>query len=144
MNITHDSPKTRHAIQANSEDSRSARMSGWGKKGRHLLISVKQSKTLCCDRSPSAPAHSSFGYRPSWCCSECNEFLCKQKRWTKTGKLDGRRIHRERKQCYEVWHTFDVLPTIHPDCCTKGVSHNANENIHPPLAKRRCVFSYVG
>ncbi|KAL5488747.1 hypothetical protein EMCRGX_G017734 [Ephydatia muelleri] len=89
VNTAHDSPKTHHAILANSQALRSARMSGWGKKGRHPLICVKQSKTcpLCCDRSPSAPTHSRFGYRPSWCCSECNEFLCKRKRWTKTGNL---------------------------------------------------------
>ena len=145
VNITHDSPKTHHAIQANSEVSRSARMSGWGKKGRHLLISMKQAKTcpLCCDRSPSAPAHSRFGYRPSWCCSE---FLCKRKRWTKTGNLvevgwkENSQREKAELSCYEVWHTFNVLPTIHISCCTKeGVPHNANENIHPPLAKRRCV-----
>ena len=162
VNITHDSPKTHHAIQANSQALRSARMSGWGKKGRHPLISVKQSKTcpLCCDRSPSAPAHSRFGYLiiiyklrpnrfgypPSWCSSECNEFLCKRKRWTKTGNLveAGWKKNSQREKaelsCYEVLHTFNVLPTIHIDCCTKeGVPHNANENIHPPLAKRRCV-----
>ena len=32
VNTAHDSPKTHHAILANSHASRSARMSGWGKK----------------------------------------------------------------------------------------------------------------
>ena len=66
-------------------------------------------KTLC-------PGHSRFGYRPSWYCSD---FLCKRKRWTKTGNLvkvgwkENSQREKAELSCYEVWYTFNVLPTIH-------------------------------
>ena len=90
-NTTGDSPKTHYvilALQTHKLHACSTCISGWEEKGRHPFISVKQSKTcpLCCDRSPYAPAHSRFGYRQSWCCSEQRQ-----------EPRDGRRIQREKK-----------------------------------------------
>ena len=72
------------------------------------LLSVVQEVEVELNTAHDSPTHSRFGYRSSWCCSECNEFLCKRKRWTKTGNLvevgwkENSQREKAELSCYEV------------------------------------------
>lgn len=140
-----DSPKIHLAKNGNHEHSRMARQMGYKKKRRHAIGTSENGTTcpLCCSHSPGLDIHSRFGFKTKFC-TDCKVHLCTKPRWTIDVALvdvtwkDNPQLHTVRLSCFEVYHTFDVLPVLHDSCCQKaGISHNPQEPAERPSKIKR-------